>query len=281
MAMAVTVDEIIERARALSATRAPSDAPLVAAFDADGTLWAGDVGEVAFERAAAFGMVDVETVRGPLAAFMTRYGLTLGEVRDASGVGRALAEIANALVDGTFERAGAALGQTRDDTLADVFSMQAWCYAGRTLEELHAFGRRIFDDDIAHTVFAHTRRLLPALGDLGFALAVVTASPDFLVRPALDALLSSDVRLLGMSTQFDGSRVAPASRDLVYGAGKVHAIVGAFGRAPALAFGDTVAGGDKDMLRSARVPVAVEPRGVHEAAAHAWPELLLLSTRTA
>jgi phosphoserine phosphatase len=281
MARAVTIDDVVAEARALASERAPDDAPLTAAFDADGTLWGADVGEAAFARAAEQGMVHAETIRGPIAEFAARYQIAIGDVVDADGIARTLQKLADAIVDGTFERAGARRHQTQEQTLGDVFAMQAWCFAGCTLDELHAFGRRIFDEDIAPTVFAHTRILMHALRDEGFALAVVTASPDFLVRPAMAALGLADVRVLGMSTLLDGQRVIPVEDRVVYGAGKVRVLVEEFGAPPTLAFGDTVAGGDRDMLRSARLPVAVAPKGIHKEAADAWPDLFVLSTALA
>jgi len=276
MARAVTVEQILDEAARLAEDH--EGTRLVACFDADGTLWSGDLGEAAFDHAHLHDVVDEDTVRGPIARFLADYDL--GIVDDGPRtVERTLALVSAALLDGRFEEAGARRGRARDETLADVYMMQTWCYAGRTLDALRAYGQRVFDDHIARTVFAHTRPLLHGLADRGFALAVVTASPFFLVEHAVSSLCPPGTRLLGMSTAVDDGRVLPRAGTCVYGPGKARAIARAFGEgAPALAFGDTVAGGDREMLRAARLPVAVRPKGAHRAAADAWDTLLLLES---
>ena len=48
-----------------------------AVFDADGTLWAGDIGDAAFVQSARAGLVSDAMYEGPLAAWASRTGLSL------------------------------------------------------------------------------------------------------------------------------------------------------------------------------------------------------------
>ncbi len=228
--------EIIEL---LVNARAHGERPLLA-FDADGTLWRGDVGcdvfAAAIERAGFR-----EEARDPLVAHAALLGL------DTTGSVAAIAErLFAAFHDGSWEDGPAAEGM-------------ALGFAGYTDEEALAFS-----SDVLASV-ALPKRLHAGIADIiawarahDLEVVVVSASPSAVVRAAVRALPIPPDRVIAMELEAraDDRFSARLRGPSVYGAGKVTALDAyRAGRSVLGAFGDSY--GDRFMLRSALVPVGV------------------------
>jgi len=229
--------EVIEALR-----RARTPGPAAIAFDADGTLWSGDVGEDVFHRAVERGLVRDEA--GPaLVSLAERHAID----RDGSP-----SELAARLLE-SHVRGG----------LPDLaaYELMTWGYAGRTEDELAELARATFAErDLEGR---RRRALLPILGwarDEAIRTVVVSASPRAVVVEAVRPWGFAPEDVAAARPALRRGVIAPAlAEPLPYGPVKVAAGRALLGGAAWLAaFGDSPF--DLDMLRAARVAVAVHPR---------------------
>jgi phosphoserine phosphatase len=254
--MTLTSSEaIVER---LVAARGPG--PVALAFDADGTLWSGDVGEDTFESACQDGILKEES-RATLAHIAEEHGV--------SSVGSAT-HIAEALY------AAHRRGNVPERLMCEVMT---YCYAGYTegaLQELAS--RYLTARDIAGRTRKALREVLAWAKAEGVRCIVISASPRIIVKEGL--------RLSGIEVDEVGAAVAKLSAagvieprmaaPLPYGPQKC--VVGAellAGFDWLGAFGDN--GFDVDMLRTARVAVAVHPKPALLSRLTEVPNVLVLS----
>ncbi len=214
----------------------------VAAFDADGTLWSGDVGEDLF-----FSALERADVRAP-AATALREVARAHSLPDAGGgvaVARGLWE---AYLRGAFAEQA-------------VCEMMTWLFAGWSEGEMDAFAATVVAAaSLPSRGQGEVLSVLAAAREAGVECFVVSASPLPIVRVGA-ALLGFDAShvLAGIPARAAGVLQADVERPFPYGAGKVAALRGRVGERPlAAAFGDSPS--DADMLRQARVPVAVRPK---------------------
>lgn len=233
----LTIDALLRRLEALDPVRDEG-----IAFDADGTLWSGDVGE------DFFGFVVENALLGPLAREAT---LELASSRgiDASGdVHAVAARIFDAYLRGTFDE-------------REVCEWIGWLLAGHDLAGCRAEAGRSLD---ARDVRARARReTLEALAwaqAAGLRIFVVTASPAFVVEEATRRLGLEGLAVIGVEPAVgDGRVLARANRPIPYGADKVTRLEPHLGGARLLAaFGDSAF--DIEMLARAAVGVAVSPK---------------------
>jgi phosphoserine phosphatase len=246
---------------ALEAAR--QSGPSALAFDADGTLWSGDVGEDTFLGACEGGLLR-EEARISLARVAGEYGIS------SEGTPSALAA---RLFDAY--RAG-----TIDERL--TCEIMTTCYAGYTEEELRTLANRIF---AARGLRERTRaQLTPILAwarAAGVFVAVISASPRVIVREGLRvAGIDVDVDVVGAAvaaTDPTSHSILPTMVEPVpYGPQKC--VVGArilSGHDWLGSFGDNAF--DVDMLRAARVSVAVCPKPALLARLPEVPNVLVLS----
>lgn len=221
-------------------TKAPGPAGM--AFDADGTLWSGDVGEDVFEFANEHGLVRKEA-HGALARTATEHGL------DANGTPSELAR-------GIY--AGYRRGVVGERLMCEVMT---WCYAGHSLEDLRAIARQAFE---ARGLAARVRPFLAPV--LKWARAedvrviVVSASPRAVVTEALDLVGLEVFDVAGAVPKMNDGRIAAGmSGEVPYAADKRTAGLSLLSGHDWLAsFGDNSF--DMDLLRAARVGVAVCPK---------------------
>jgi len=237
--MTVRVDSkgIIERLE-----RERRGAPSAMAFDADGTLWSGDVGEDVFEFACENGLLR-EPARAELARIAQGHGL---EPRGTpSDLARALyAAYRRGLVD---ERL--------------TCEIMTWSYAGSSIAELRAMARNAFEKRGLRA------RVRDELGPVrqwaereGVRVAVVSASPEAIVIEALDFVGISVFAVAGaVPVVMDGTIAPRMAAPVPYGSDKCTAGLRVLSGHDWLAsFGDNSF--DVDLLRAARVRVAVHPK---------------------
>jgi phosphoserine phosphatase len=243
----------------------------IAAFDADGTLWGGDLGEKAFNEAAEKGPIKWDVVQEPLVAFADKYGVKLPDDKDA-----ALAKLVEAYEMGHFVHAGRGKGMDDRDILADVYAMQAWIYAGSTVKERREYGERMMEEGLFDRIFPETRALVTGLKKRGFQCIVVSASEREMLKPGARSVGFDDDDVFGMELNSEDGK---ATTDLVhttYAKGKVDLMKAVHKVRPLIAFGDSVLGGDRELFEIAPIRVAVRPKsGANREAAEAAKFIIL------
>jgi phosphoserine phosphatase len=211
-------------------------------FDADGTLWSGDVGDDLFFYATERGLLRDEA-RGALEELAAGHGL------DARGTPSQLAaRMHEAHAEGRFpERV--------------LYEMMAWCFAGMDTEELGDIARgALADGNLSGRLFAPLEPVLAWARGAGIETAMVTASPQAIAEVAgaecgfaVDQIVACRPLVTGGVVQ------AALAAPIPYGVDKARAGKRRLGDAVWLAaFGDS--GFDFDMLALARLPVAVRPK---------------------
>lgn len=228
------------------------------AFDADGTLWSGDIGNDLFEAL--------------LAARGIREDSRAALWREADSAGLDLSGDATELGRGLYE---AHLAGRYDEERA--FAMMAWAFAGYTLEEARAFAMDVFARvGLRERLHRFLEPILEWASAESIPVWVVSASPAFAVELGVGFLGIPKERVVAMLPNMDGERIATGlSRPAVYGHAKPASFFAACpGRGILGAFGDSSY--DAPLLAASRVPVAVRPKQGLLARAHEVSGLLVL-----
>jgi phosphatidylglycerophosphatase C len=252
----VSAEAVVERLERL-AVEAPSNERILA-FDADGTLWSGDIGNDLFEALL------LERAIRPEA-----HEALLAEARDVGIAAEGSAtDIARALWD-------ALLAGQYDE--ARAFGMMAWAFAGYSLTEVRQFAARVFAaknlESRQHTflepIFAWARRE-------DVQIWVVSASPWFGVEVAVAPLGILPAHIIAMRPRQRGDTILPGlAAPAVYGPAKPESLFAACpGKELLAAFGDSSY--DAALLAASRIPVAVRPKPGLLAKANEVPDLLVL-----
>jgi phosphatidylglycerophosphatase C len=233
-------DRIIERIEA--AVRAHPGGVL--AFDGDGTLWSGDVGEDFFHGLVAHG-----DIREPARAMMDReaaeHGLTVG------GTGKALAErIYSDYLAGRYPE-------------ERVCELMTWAFADWTRGEVDAFAAGIVAKvDLEPRFHPEVRKVLLWAERNGVEAFLVSASPHAIIEHSARLLGLDDAHVVAAMPCYDAAdRMLPdVHRPIPYNAGKVANLRARIGASRPLyaAFGDNAF--DIALLSEAFVPVAVRPK---------------------
>lgn len=212
------------------------------AFDGDGTLWAGDIGEDFFVALLDHGLHD-----NSHAALVRE---AAAEKLDTNGTAREIAQcIHRAYLAGTFPE-------------ERVCEIMTWAAAGWSRADLDRFCARVIETiglrgrlhSEAIQVVEHARRV-------GIDVHLVSASPRAIVEQAARLVGIEPGMALAARETCDEAGIVQCSveRPIPYGDGKVTRLrerVGA--RVLYAAFGDNAF--DVPMLREARVPVAIRPK---------------------
>jgi phosphatidylglycerophosphatase C len=217
---------------------------VVMAFDGDGTLWSGDVGEDLF-RAALRDQFLVEAALPALLAEAEQYEVPLNGARDANAVAGVL--VAAYLAGKYPER--------------ETCAMMTWAYAGRGLSEVQALAESVLaDQKLAARLHAELAPILEWSRRRGLRNVLISASPRVVVQPAaaLWGFAPGDVAAATPAV-VDGRVQARMAAPVPYAETKLSAGRDLFGDARWLAaFGDNVF--DIDMLTTAELGVAVRPK---------------------
>jgi len=266
---AVVTARVIAPSDVLHDVHAPAQGYARAAvFDADGTLWAGDIGDAAFVRSAKDGMLSDAMLAGPLSSWAKQAGLTLPSDKVA-----AIARIVDAHNSGELLALGRARGLDDDGYRRDLYEMQAWIYADQRRDDVVAYGAAIAADEIKAGIFGTMRALLDELERNGVAVYLASASHAALVEAGAVHLGVAAARVSGMEPEPGLHR---AMRVRTYGDDKRDTAVRVLGARPLMAFGDSVLFTDRALLESACLPYAVATRGAHREAALAHARMVLV-----
>ncbi|MEO8904575.1 MAG: HAD family hydrolase [Polyangiaceae bacterium] len=232
------------------------------AFDADGTLWSGDVGDDVFRFAVAHGRLR-EAARAALEQQATTRGFDT--FADVNATARHLFE---AYVDCRYPE-------------RDMCELMTWCYAGHTLEEMRALvGEALAAANHANRLHEEVRPVLEHARARGVRTVVISASP----RPTVEVaagVWGFAPRDIAASTPrvAQGTICAEMDGAVPYAASKCSAGRALLGSARWVAsFGDNVF--DLEMLGEAEIGVAVRPKPALEARLHEVPGVFLLDART-
>jgi HAD superfamily phosphoserine phosphatase-like hydrolase len=234
-----SADQVIERIDA--ALRASPDGVL--AFDGDGTLWDGDVGEDFFHALVAHG-----DFREPACRAMEHEARTHNV--SFAGSGKALAaRIYDEYLAGRFPE-------------EPVCELMTWACAGWTPSEVDAFAADVLARAaLAPRLHREVLRVIAWAKARGAEAFLVSASPRAIIEHAGRAVGFDDAHIIAAVPRYEAGRmIADVDRPIPYAAGKVHNLRARIGATRTLvaAFGDNAF--DVAMLSQASVPVAVRPK---------------------
>jgi phosphoserine phosphatase len=206
--------------------------PRIAAFDCDGTLWSGDVGEDFFEWELQENLVSGEIARSMRARF-TDY--KAGNVEQEAMCG----EMA------TMHRG-----------LAESTVLQA--------------ATRFFDQFYPAKIFPEMRELVSRLQAGGCEVWAVSSSNAWLIQAGMRHFEIPNHRILAASVEIENGIVTDRLIRTPSGPGKTKALREVAGKDPDAAFGNSR--WDADMLAASRHPFAINPNPDLEATArqHGW-----------
>ena len=222
--------------------RSSSSEPCALAFDADGTLWSGDVGDDVFRFAVAHGRLREEA-----RAEIERQALTRGFEVSAD---------VNVTAEHLFEMYVAGRYPERD-----MCELMTWCYAGHSLTEMRELALEALQaTQHSQRLHEELRPILEFARARGLRTVVISASPRATVeqatRPwdfAAEDIAASTPRVI------DGVITSAMAGIVPYAAGKVVAGRALLGPARWVAsFGDNVF--DLEMMQEAEIGVAVRPK---------------------
>ncbi len=214
----------------------------VLAFDADGTLWSGDVSDDVFLHACRDGWL-LEAARPALSNLAASLGL------DSSGS-------ASHLSMRLFE--GHKLGLIGE---VELYAAMGWCYAGHTLQELTDYAENVLLlENLALRIRPELSQIIEWARHRGIGCYVVSASPTPIVCLAAARLGFSPDRVIGTKPKTRHGVIEPEIFDDVpFGANKCKLLRRQSGNLAWMAcFGDSEF--DFEMLECADLAVAVSPK---------------------
>jgi phosphoserine phosphatase len=218
------------------------DPSAVVAFDGDGTLWSGDVGEDFFFHVLAH--VEILEPADRAARELARsHG-----VEPKPGIKDTLQAMYDAYRAGTFPE-------------PEICELMAWCLAGRTRADAVAISRATHAPGVmADRLRPEIRVVLDALRDAKVETFVVSASPTLVVEVVAESFGWNRAHVVALEAKWDGDVMLPDPvRPIPYDHGKPENLRKRIGmRTLAAAFGDS--GFDVALLEAAHVHVAVHPK---------------------
>ena len=239
--------------------RVPSDQPSALAFDADGTLWSGDVGDDVFRYAVAQGRLR-EPARRELEHQAQSRGFEVFE-----DLNQTAKHLFDAYLAGRYPE-------------RDICELMTWCYAGHTLSEMRELAREALEaTKHAHRLHEEVGPVLEFARGRGLRTIVISASPRATVELAASAWGFAAHDIAASTPRISAGMLAPEmDGDLPYAQAKCVAGRALLGTSHWLAsFGDNVF--DLEMLREAEFGVAVRPKPALQARFAEIPGVLLLA----
>jgi HAD superfamily phosphoserine phosphatase-like hydrolase len=231
----------------LDHTRGECTSPVLA-FDGDGTLWGGDVGDDFFHASLARG-----GFRSPAIDAMRNAGRAAGVALDAhhdDGVAVAK-QLFQAYLDHTFP----------EELICEVIT---WLWAGWPEEEVKRFADEVAERaNAASRIRPELRAVVEWARSHAVPAFLVSASPRPIVEAVGAALGFDRSHILAVTARYDERRVmlADVERPIPYGPGKASLLASRLspsGGTLLAAFGDNVF--DLPMLEAAMLAVVVDPK---------------------
>lgn len=217
----------------------------VIAFDGDGTLWSGDIGEEFFDAAMRRGLH--AATREPLAREAKEAGLEVAAAARANDLAHAL-------------HAAYLAGKFSEERICEVIT---WISGGWTHADLRAFCKETIEAiGLRDRLHEEAIRVLRHAQGAGIPAYLVSASPLGIVEAAAGVIgiPLEHVAAVRERISADGVVECAVVRPITYGEGKVtnlRALVGP-DRPIYAAFGDNAF--DVPLLRSSQNPVAIRPK---------------------
>jgi HAD superfamily phosphoserine phosphatase-like hydrolase len=202
--------------------------PRVAAFDCDGTLWAGDAGERFFDWELREGNLVSAALERPMRERYAAY--KRGEIEETTMCGEMV----------TMHR-------------------------GISEEKLLAEATRFFDDFFVEQIFPEMRELVRQLHERGCEIWVVSSSNEWVIRAGMKHFGIPATRVLAAKVELDGENATDRLLRVPSGTGKPEALRELAKKDIDIAFGNSR--WDTEMLDMARHAVAVNPNPDLEATA--------------
>lgn len=207
--------------------------PRLAAFDCDGTLWAGDAGEGFFDWELRRRLLSDEIVRWA----RPRY-------------------------------ADYKAGKVDEDTMCGEM---ATMHHGLADAEVQQAAHQYFDENFVGQIFPEMRELVGRLQRSGCDVWAVSSTNEWVIRAGMKHCGISENRVLAASVEIKGGRITDRLVRVPTGEGKPKAIRDVIRRDPDVAFGNSR--WDAEMLEVAHHAFAVNPNSELQKIAqeHRWP----------
>jgi HAD superfamily phosphoserine phosphatase-like hydrolase len=213
------------------------------AFDGDGTLWSGDIGEDFFEALLDDGAIS-EVAHAALA-------------REAAA--ESLSVEGGAVAIARRIHAGYLAGTFPEERVCEIMT---WAFAGWSGPDVDAFADRVLDKvGLEARLHPEAMRIVEWARSRGLTTYLVSASPRAVVHQAARRVGIEAANVASATEERDpaGVLLPSAVRPIPYGPGKVMHLRAKLGARPLYAaFGDNAF--DVAMLREARTPVAIRPK---------------------
>lgn len=213
------------------------------AFDGDGTLWSGDIGEDLFEALLEDGAIS------PLAHDALAREAEAEKLSTEGGAVAIARRIHAGYLAGTFPE-------------ERVCEIMTWAFAGWTGARADAFADRVLDRvGLEARLHPEAIQIVEWARAKGVTTYLVSASPRAVVHQAARRVGIAAANVASATEERDASDAILASvvRPIPYGPGKVMHLRAKLGARPLYAaFGDNAF--DVAMLREARTPVAIRPK---------------------
>jgi len=193
--------------------------PKFAAFDCDGTLWAGDAGEGFFSWEFERGIVPAEIARREKARY--------AEYR---------------------------AGKVSED---DMCAAMVTLHQGMSEAEIEKATAQFFEENMVAKIFPEMRELVRRLLDSGCDVWAVSSSNEWIIRTAMKHFGIPAKNILAAAVAVDDGVITDRMVQLPSGEGKPKAIRAVVRKDPDAAFGNSR--WDADMLKIARHSFAVNP----------------------
>jgi phosphatidylglycerophosphatase C len=213
----------------------------VVAFDADGTLWSGDVGDDFFRWLVAEGRIE-PVAEVALLAMAREFGVPAPP----------RGSVASAIYSAYLE------GRVPESRICEMVAFVCAGFTTREVEELA--GRVVAGGDVASRLHPEVLRVVEWSRRRNIEAFVVSASPLAVVVAGARSLGFDDAHIVAVTPVVVAGRVvADVVRPIPYAEGKVTCLRARIGARPLYAaFGDNVF--DIPLLVAAEVPVAVRPK---------------------
>jgi phosphoserine phosphatase len=253
-ARSVSPDELVAELE----RRLHPDRPSALAFDGDGTLWSGDVGEDLFRFAVHHGRLR-EAARAQI-----EYEASTRGFNTFADVNRTAEHLFEAYLAHSYPE-------------REMCELMTWCFAGHTLSEMRQLASE------ALLAASHSKRLHEELAPVlrfaqsrGLRTIVISASPRAIVELAASACGFVPTDVAASTPLVISDVIAPRmASPLPYAAGKCVAGRALLGGIHWLgSFGDNVF--DLEMLLEAEVGIAVRPKPALRTRLAEVPGVLLL-----